>query len=98
MTVGDIKKVVAEKMGVSLKQLNSRCRLRKIALARQMAIFYTYCQGFTQVEVGRKFKCDHSSVSHSVRRIKDSREVDPEVRAMLEGIEDEYPVLRGQRC
>ena len=43
MTVGDIKKVVAEKMGVTLQQLNSRCRLRKIALARQIAMFYSYC-------------------------------------------------------
>ena len=94
MKVGQIKKVVAEKMGVTLQQLNSRCRLRKIALARQIAMFYSYCSGLTRMEVGKKFDRDHTNVTHAVKRIKQWRECDPEVRAMLEGIEDEYPALR----
>ena len=94
MTVGKIKKVVAENMGVTLQQLNSRCRLRKIALARQIAMFYSYCSGLTRMEVGKKFDRDHSNVTHAVRRIKEWRECDPEIRAMLEGIEDEYPALK----
>ena len=55
MTVGKIKKVVAEKMGVTLQQLESRCRLKEIALARQIAMFYSYCAGLTRQEVGKKF-------------------------------------------
>jgi chromosomal replication initiator protein len=94
MTVGEIKKVVAENMGVTLQQLNSRCRLKKIALARQIAMFYSYCTGLTRMEVGKKFDRDHTNVTHAVRRIKEWRECDPEIRAMLEGIEDEYPVLK----
>ena len=94
MTVGTIKKVVSDYMGVSLYQLNSRCRLKRIALARQIAMFYSYCVGNTHQEVGRRFKRDHSNVTHAVRKIKEWRECDPEIRAMLEGIEDEYPVLK----
>ena len=63
MTVGKIKKVVAENMGVTLQQLNSRCRLRKIALARQIAMFYSYCSGLTRMEVGKKFDRDHTNVT-----------------------------------
>ena len=46
------------------------------------------------MEVGKKFDRDHTNVTHAVKRIKQWRECDPEVRAMLEGIEDEYPALR----
>lgn len=100
MTVGEIKKVVAEKMGVTLQQLNSRCRLKDIALARQIAMFYSYCEGLTRQEVGKKFERNRSNVTHAVRRIKEWRECDPEVRSMLEGIEDEYPALKkdSARC
>ena len=94
MTATEIKKVVARKMGVTLQQLNSRCRLKEIALARQIAMFYSYCSGLTRVEVGKKFDRNHTNVTHAVKRIKQWRECDPEIRAMLEGIEDEYPVLR----
>ena len=94
MTVGTIKKVVSDYMGVSLYRLDSRCRFKRIALARQIAMFYSYCVGNTQAEVGRKFKRDRTSVTHAVRRIKEWRECDPEIRAMVEGIEDEYPVLK----
>ena len=94
MTIGKIKKLICERMGVSLEALDSRSRLKRTALARQIAMFYAYVMGNTQVEVGRKFKRDHSNVTHAVKRVKQWRECDWEVRAMLEGIEDEYPVLR----
>jgi chromosomal replication initiation ATPase DnaA len=94
MSIGKIKKIICERMGVSLEALDSRSRLKRTALARQIAMFYAYVMGNTQVEVGRKFKRDHSNVTHAVKRVKQWRECDWEVRAMLEGIEDEYPVLR----
>ena len=94
MTIGTIKKVVAGYLGVNLYQLNSRSRLKRIALARQIAMFYSYCVGNTHMEVGKRFKRDHTNVTHAVRKIKEWRECDPEIRAMLEGIEDEYPVLK----
>jgi chromosomal replication initiation ATPase DnaA len=94
MSIGKIKKIICERMGVSLEQLDSRSRLKRTALARQIAMFYSYAAGNTRVEVGRKFKRDHSNVTHAVKKVKQWRECDWEVRAMLEGIEDEYPVLR----
>jgi chromosomal replication initiation ATPase DnaA len=46
------------------------------------------------MEVGRKFKRDHSNVSHARKKVEHWRKYDWEIRAMLEGIEDEYPVLK----
>jgi chromosomal replication initiation ATPase DnaA len=94
MSIGKIKKIICERMGVSLEALDSRSRLKRTALARQIAMFYAYAMGNTRVEVGRKFKRDHSNVTHAVKKVKQWRECDWEVRAMLEGIEDEYPVLK----
>ena len=94
MSIGKIKKIICERMGVSIEALDSRSRLKRTALARQIAMFYAYAMGNTQVEVGRKFQRDHSNVTHAVKKVKQWRECDWEVRAMLEGIEDEYPTLR----
>jgi chromosomal replication initiator protein len=94
MSIGKIKKIICERMGVSLEALDSRSRLKRTALARQIAMFYAYAMGNTQAVVGRKFKRDHTSVTHAVKRIKQWRDCDWEIRAMLEGIEDEYPVLK----
>ena len=94
MSIGKIKKIICERMGVSLEALDSRSRLKRTALARQIAMFYAYAMGNTQAEVGRKFKRNHSNVTHAVKKVKQWRECDWEIRAMLEGIEDEYPVLK----
>ena len=94
MSIGKIKKIICGRMGVSLEALDSRSRLKRTALARQIAMFYAHAMGNTRVEVGRKFKRDHSNVTHAVKKVKQWRECDWEIRAMLEGIEDEYPVLK----
>ena len=94
MSIGKIKKIICERMGVSLEALDSRSRLKRTALARQIAMFYAYAMGNTQAVVGHKFKRDHTSVTHAVKKVKQWRECDWEIRAMLEGIEDEYPVLK----
>lgn len=98
MAISDIKKMVADYMGTTVDAINSRNRLKNVALARQIAMFYSYLSGNTQEEVAEKFDRVHTNVTHAVKRMKQWRECDYEIRAMLEGIEGEYPQLKGLSC
>jgi len=98
MAIGDIKKIVADFMGTTVQLINSRNKKKNVALARQIAMFYSYLLGNTQEEVAEKFDRVHSNVTHAVKRVKQWRECDHEIRAMLEGIEGEYPQLKGLSC
>ena len=98
MAIGDIKKMVADYMGTTVQLINSRNKERNVALARQIAMFYSYLSGNTQECVAEKFDRVHSNVTHAVKKIKQWRECDEEIRAMLEGIEGEYPQLKGLSC
>jgi len=96
MAIGDIKKIVADFMGTTVDEINSRNRFKNVALARPM--FYSYLLGNTQEEVAEKFDRVHTNVTHAVKKVKQWRECDHEIRAMLEGIESEYPQLKGLSC
>jgi chromosomal replication initiation ATPase DnaA len=98
MAISDIKKIVADYMGTTVELINSRNRFKNVALARQIAMFYSHLMGNTQEEVGEKFDRVHTNVTHAVKKVKQWRECDPEIRAMLEGIEGQYPQLRGKSC
>jgi len=98
MAISDIKKIVADYMGTTVELINSRNRFKNVALARQIAMFYSHLLGNTQEEVGEKFDRVHTNVTHAVKKVKQWRECDPEIRAMLEGIEGQYPQLRGKSC
>lgn len=98
MAISDIKKIVADYMGTTVDEINSRNRFKNVALARQIAMFYSHLMGNTQEEVGEKFDRVHTNVTHAVKKVKQWRECDPEIRAMLEGIEGQYPQLRGKSC
>jgi hypothetical protein len=47
--------------------------------------------------VAATLKVDRSYAVHAYRKIENWRETDWETRAMIEGIEDEFPVLKGGR-
>ena len=98
MAIGDIKRIVADFMGTTVDEINSRNRFKNVALARQIAMFYSYLLGNTQEEVAEKFDRVHTNVTHAVKKVKQWRECDHEIRAMLEGIEGEYPQLKGLSC
>jgi chromosomal replication initiation ATPase DnaA len=46
------------------------------------------------MEMERKLDRDHSNFIHAVKSIENLRECDIETRAIIEGIETEYPWLR----
>ena len=98
MAINDVKKIVADYMGTTVDLINSRNRVKNVALARQIAMFYSYLSGNTQEEVAEKFGRVHTNVTHAVKKVKQWRECDHEIRAMLEGIEGQYPQLKGLKC
>ena len=55
-------------------------------------MFYSYLSGNTQEEVADKFDRVHTNVTHAVKKVKQCLHG---IRAMLEGIEGEYPQLKG---
>ena len=61
MAIGDIKKIVADFMGTTVDEINSRNRFKNVALARQIAMFYSYLLGNTQEEVAEKFDRVHTN-------------------------------------
>ena len=70
MAIGDIKKMVADYMGTTVDAINSRNRLKNVALARQIAMFYSYLSGNTQEQVADKFDRVHTNVTHAVKKVK----------------------------
>ena len=47
--------------------------------------------------VAKEMGVDRSYVYHAQRKISGLRDVDFETRMQIEGIEDEYPILRGEK-
>jgi chromosomal replication initiator protein len=96
MKISAIKEIVAKYMGVTVPDINSRSRLKNVALARQIAMFYSFKKKNTQIAIGKEFDRIHSNISYAVKRINEWRECDWEVREILDGIENEYPILKSK--
>lgn len=75
----DISKAVAERHGLTLDDLRSPRRYRRIAHPRQEAMALIYATGrFSMPQVARFFrKIDHTTVLHAVRAHKARSEARP---------------------
>lgn len=71
---------VCEYFKVTLNQLKSVRRDRQIVFPRQLAMYYLYyyCNKST-VEIGRIFKKDHTTVVHSLRKVRGWMQVDQNI-------------------
>ena len=98
MIVPKIKELVTKRFGLKPIDLRQRSRKRPIALSRQIIIYFLKKSvGMNDYAVAATLKVDRSYAVHAYRKIESWRETDWETRTMIEGIEDEYPVLRGER-
>ena len=96
-TIPKIKKAVAEGFEVSIDDIDSRVRKQPIALARQCVYYYSRkLLGMKYVDLGQKFGRDHSNMIHAVKSVEDGRVYDVEVKAIIEGLESEFPWLKGE--
>jgi chromosomal replication initiation ATPase DnaA len=88
-----IKTAVGNVMSVSVDEIMSRKRNKPVALARQICMYYTYKIGNNLVDTGEMFNRHHTSIVHAVRCVTSWREIDWEVKKIIEQVEDSIPEL-----
>ena len=48
------------------------------------------------MDLGEKFNRNHTNMIYAVKAVEDSRTYDVEIQTMLDGLESEFPWLRGE--
>jgi chromosomal replication initiator protein len=90
ITIETIQKSVADKFGVRAAQLKEKSNRKDIVLPRQVAMFL--CKELTQAslpEIGRAFGGKHhTTVIHSVNKIQNDRQSDPELNKLINTLLD----------
>jgi len=90
ITVEKIQRIVCEQFKIKLSDLKSKRRSRNIVLPRQVAMYLA--RKFTQSslpELGESFGGkDHTSVLHSIRKVKRTLESDEELRKIVKNLEE----------
>jgi chromosomal replication initiator protein len=90
ITIETIQKSVADKFGVRVAQLKEKSNRKDIVLPRQVAMFL--CKELTQAslpEIGRAFGGKHhTTVIHSVNKIQNDRQSDPELNKLINTLLD----------
>ena len=83
--------VSAQAYGLEAAGLFQRTRREKIAAARQLAMYLL--REHTKLslcEIGGVFSMDHGTVIHSLRRVKDRMETEPEFRRMTQQLSTRF--------
>jgi chromosomal replication initiator protein len=83
-----IRRKVAAAWGVSAEQLQSAKRTKDLTVPRQVAMYLIKeLFDLSLVEIGKLFGGrDHSTVIHSISKVEDDIQADPELKARVEGI------------
>ena len=89
LTVERIQGAVAEYFQISLAEMYSKTRVKKIAVPRQIAMYL--CKELTKsslAEIGDRFgKRDHTTVLHGIKKITDARAKDKELNYQIHVLE-----------
>jgi chromosomal replication initiation ATPase DnaA len=85
--IARIQRVVAKDFGVKVKDLLSDRRTADVVVPRHIAMFLAKeLTPHTFYEIGRRFRRDHTSVLHAVRKITARTKSDPKIYATVERI------------
>jgi len=79
VSVGKIKQICADTIGVTVEDINGRVRTQDISLARHCAIYYSRKQGYKVEELGKVFDRNHSSISHTCTKVENLLQCDREM-------------------
>ncbi len=84
-----IKEAVSSEFGIEVELLNSPVRKKKVALARQVAMYLAKKVGnYPYTQIASAFnRDDHTTVIHAVRKIEELLEEDPSLKETLERLE-----------
>ena len=78
-----IKRICADVLDVSVKDIEGKRKTQSVALARHCAVYYSRESGFRVEEVAKYFKRTTSNVSHTCTKIEDLLECDAEMGAVI---------------
>lgn len=87
--VQNIQRAAAHRFGLPARVITSRENAHPAPRARQVAMFVAHSllkKG--PCELGRRFKRDHSTVSHGIRRIAEMVATDERLRADVDAVID----------
>ena len=87
-----IQKTIADYYGLRVQELKSKNNSRAIALPRQICMYLCkHLTGASLPQIGRDFDGKHhTTVLHSVSKIKQLRQKDPEVDKLIQGFIDSF--------
>lgn len=89
VTVRNIQKAICEHFDVKISDLKSKQRTKKVAVARQVAMYL--CRKYTATSypaIGAEFGGrDHSTVIHASKTIARKTTTDPDIKATVERLE-----------
>ena len=80
MSPSRIKSAVASVMCVSVSDIESRNRTKPVALARHIAMYLTYHDGRTLMDVAKIFGRHHAAVINSVKQVNHWRSMTGRLR------------------
>jgi chromosomal replication initiation ATPase DnaA len=85
--IARIQRIVAKDFGVKVKDLLSDRRTADVVVPRHIAMFLAKeLTPHTFYEIGRRFRRDHTSVLHAVRKVTAHTKSDPKLHATVERI------------
>src|ERR1700729_1601563 len=90
ITIDSIQKAVADRYGIRQNQLKEKSNTKKIVLPRQVAMFLVKELTTASLpEIGRAFSGKHhTTVLHSIKKIEQLRQVDPELNRIIHALID----------
>jgi len=95
-----IAKAVARQVDISLQDIRSHSRARKVVLPRQLAIFLSRdLADDSYGQIARFFRFNnHSSAIHAYNRVRQQLTINPELRCQLSLIRTSLGIHTSQRC
>jgi chromosomal replication initiator protein len=94
LTIAMISDLISRQFKVSVKDMQSKSRKRRLTFPRQMAMYL--CRKYTDdslAEIGRAFNRDHSTVLHSIKVVNKKAVRDTSVGAQVELLSDKVQQL-----
>ena len=89
MKIKDVDKVVSQAFGIKIKDIRVRCQQREFVDARQMAWLILKDNGFSVMELSRKYKRNHAAVCKGIERMRGLVEVHRKMEALYKEIKEE---------
>ena len=98
-TLSEICAVIELRTGITLEKIRSASRVRAVVMARFLVIWIMRNDcGYSLADIGGRLGGrDSTSIGHGVRRVKDERDSDMDLRLLIDRIGDQSDLLALKR-